>query len=69
MHAEWLVNMAAELRWCARRTMMSIGLAVGSLLCAVYVNQGAFGVGDYVLFVTYLEQVRRSSHSASIPRQ
>lgn len=57
MNAEWLVNLASELRWCARRTMMSLGLAVGSAICAYYVNQGTFTVGDFVLFVSYLEQV------------
>ena len=57
MYAEWLMNASAELRHSARRTMMSTGLAIGSLLCATYVNDGVFTVGDYVLFVSYLEQV------------
>ena len=55
--AEWLVGLSADLRNAARRTMMSLGLAVGSMLCASYVSEGTFTVGDYVLFVSYIEQV------------
>ena len=59
LEAEWLVQMSAELRWCARRTMMSLGLAIGSLVCVTYVNRGTFTVGDYALFVSYLQQVQQ----------
>lgn len=56
-NAEWLVSASADMRQAGRRTMMSLGLAIGSLLCAWYVQQGEHTVGDYVLFVSYLEQV------------
>ena len=59
MNAEWSMSAAANLRQAGRKTMMSLGLAVGSLLCAWYVQEGKFTVGDYVLFVAYLEQVSK----------
>jgi ATP-binding cassette subfamily B (MDR/TAP) protein 6 len=34
-----------------------VGLLVGSILCAQRIMDGSLGVGDFVLFITYLTQL------------
>ena len=55
--AEWHVTASLSLLNFLQKTMMSLGLLGGSLLCAWTVYTGRLTVGDYVLFVSYVEQL------------
>lgn len=40
-----------------QKTTMGIGLLSGSLICARNVYSGKLTVGDYILFISYVEQL------------
>ncbi len=55
--AEWMVNATMNMLNFIQKTIMSCGMLAGSLLCAWYIYNGKFTVGDYVLFTSYVEQL------------
>jgi ABC-type transport system involved in Fe-S cluster assembly fused permease/ATPase subunit len=56
---EWVTTASLNLLNSVQNLIISVGLLVGSLLCAWYVYQGMHGLtlGDYVLFATYIIQL------------
>ncbi|CAK8695552.1 unnamed protein product [Clavelina lepadiformis] len=55
--SEYLTNSSLVFLNFAQMIIINIGLLVGSLLCARYVIDGKFQIGDYVLFGTYIVQL------------
>ncbi|XP_062865489.1 ATP-binding cassette sub-family B member 6 [Trichomycterus rosablanca] len=54
---EWLTNASLALLNQTQNLIIGLGLLAGSLLCAYFVSEGKFQVGDYVLFGTYIIQL------------
>ncbi|KAK3530568.1 hypothetical protein QTP86_027931 [Hemibagrus guttatus] len=54
---EWLTNASLALLNQTQNLIIGLGLLAGSLLCAYFVTEGKFQVGDYVLFGTYIIQL------------
>lgn len=54
---EWLTNASLALLNQTQNLIIGSGLLAGSLLCAYFVSEGKFQVGDYVLFGTYIIQL------------
>lgn len=55
--AEFKVNASLALLNQTQNLIIGLGLLAGSLLCAYFVTEGKFTVGDYVLFGTYIIQL------------
>ena len=56
--SEWVATASLNLLNTAQNVVITLGLLVGSLLCAWYVfDDKGLTVGDYVLFATYLIQL------------
>ncbi|XP_066544680.1 ATP-binding cassette sub-family B member 6 isoform X2 [Amia ocellicauda] len=55
--SEWKVNASLALLNQAQNLIIGGGLLAGSLLCAYFVTENKFQVGDYVLFGTYIIQL------------
>ncbi|XP_066517827.1 ATP-binding cassette sub-family B member 6 [Hoplias malabaricus] len=54
---EWKTNASLALLNQTQNLIIGSGLLAGSLLCAYFVTEGKFHVGDYVLFGTYILQL------------
>ncbi|KAL1502510.1 hypothetical protein ABEB36_007644 [Hypothenemus hampei] len=55
---EYKANITLNFLHAGQNLIASVGLLVGSLLCAYYVvNTDEFNVGDYVLFASYIVQL------------
>ncbi|TTE66790.1 ATP-binding cassette sub-family B member 6, mitochondrial [Bagarius yarrelli] len=54
---EWLTGASLALLNQTQNLIIGLGLLAGSLLCAYFVTEGKFQVGDYVLFGTYVIQL------------
>lgn len=54
---EWLTNASLALLNQTQNVIIGSGLLAGSLLCAYFVSEGKFQVGDFVLFGTYIIQL------------
>ncbi|XP_077978664.1 ATP-binding cassette sub-family B member 6-like [Glandiceps talaboti] len=54
---EWQSLASLNFLNTAQNIIITIGLLIGSLLCAHYVVEGDMTVGDYVLFSTYIIQL------------
>ncbi|XP_072513309.1 ATP-binding cassette sub-family B member 6 [Salminus brasiliensis] len=54
---EWKTNASLALLNQTQNLIIGSGLLAGSLLCAYFVTEGKFQVGDYVLFGTYILQL------------
>lgn len=57
LHCEWLVSTSLSVLNFFQKTTMGIGLLSGSLICASNVYSGQLTVGDYILFISYVEQL------------
>ncbi|XP_028824899.1 ATP-binding cassette sub-family B member 6, mitochondrial [Denticeps clupeoides] len=55
--SEWKTNASLAFLNQTQNIIVGLGLLAGSLLCAHYVSEGKFQVGDYVLFGTYIIQL------------
>ncbi|MBN3314880.1 ABCB6 protein, partial [Atractosteus spatula] len=55
--SEWKVNASLALLNQTQNLIIGSGLLAGSLLCAYFVTENKFQVGDYVLFGTYIIQL------------
>lgn len=55
--SEWKSMSSLNVLNSAQNIIITLGLLVGSLLCAYRVTQGVLQVGDFVLFATYLVQL------------
>ncbi|XP_053327347.1 ATP-binding cassette sub-family B member 6 [Spea bombifrons] len=55
--SEWKVNATLALLNQTQNLIIGLGLLAGSLLCAYFVTENKFQVGDYVLFGTYIIQL------------
>ncbi|XP_030635947.1 ATP-binding cassette sub-family B member 6 isoform X2 [Chanos chanos] len=55
--SEWKTNASLALLNQTQNLIIGLGLLAGSLLCAYFVTEGKFKVGDYVLFGTYIIQL------------
>uniref|UniRef100_A0A671MA94 ATP-binding cassette sub-family B member 6 n=1 Tax=Sinocyclocheilus anshuiensis TaxID=1608454 RepID=A0A671MA94_9TELE len=55
--SEWKTNASLAFLNQTQNLIIGLGLLTGSLLCAYFVTEGKFQVGDYVLFVTYIIQL------------
>ena len=55
--SEWKSLSSLNVLNSAQNVIITIGLLVGSLLCAYRVTQGVLQVGDFVLFATYIIQL------------
>ncbi|XP_069472975.1 ATP-binding cassette sub-family B member 6 [Ambystoma mexicanum] len=55
--SEFKVNGSLALLNQTQNLIIGLGLLAGSLLCAYFVTEGKFKVGDYVLFGTYIIQL------------
>ncbi|XP_065894792.1 ATP-binding cassette sub-family B member 6-like [Dysidea avara] len=55
--SEWKSLASLNILNSAQNVIITIGFLSGSLLCAYRVKQGILGVGDYVLFATYILQL------------
>uniref|UniRef100_H3BEA4 ATP-binding cassette sub-family B member 6 n=2 Tax=Latimeria chalumnae TaxID=7897 RepID=H3BEA4_LATCH len=55
--AEWKTNASLALLNQTQNLIIGLGLLTGSLLCAYFVTENKFQVGDYVLFATYIVQL------------
>nr|XP_042698898.1 ATP-binding cassette sub-family B member 6 [Chrysemys picta bellii] len=55
--SEWKVNASLALLNQTQNLIIGLGLLAGSLLCAYFVTEKRFQVGDFVLFGTYIIQL------------
>ncbi|XP_039612390.1 ATP-binding cassette, sub-family B (MDR/TAP), member 6a [Polypterus senegalus] len=55
--SEWKVNASLALLNQTQNLIIGSGLLAGSLLCAYFVTENKFQIGDYVLFGTYIVQL------------
>ncbi|XP_075465737.1 ATP-binding cassette sub-family B member 6 [Ascaphus truei] len=55
--SEWKVNATLAMLNQTQNLIIGLGLLAGSLLCAYFVTENKFKVGDYVLFGTYIIQL------------
>ncbi|XP_051870229.1 ATP-binding cassette sub-family B member 6-like isoform X2 [Pristis pectinata] len=55
--AEWKTTASLPVLNQTQNAIISLGLLVGSLLCAYFVTEKKFQVGDFVLFGTYIIQL------------
>lgn len=55
--SEWKTNASLAFLNQTQNVIIGSGLLAGSLLCAYFVTEGKFQVGDYVLFGTYIIQL------------
>jgi len=55
--SEWKSLASLNVLNSAQNVIITIGLLTGSLLCAYRVKEGILGVGDFVLFATYILQL------------
>uniref|UniRef100_A0A8C9S3R4 ATP-binding cassette sub-family B member 6 n=1 Tax=Scleropages formosus TaxID=113540 RepID=A0A8C9S3R4_SCLFO len=55
--SEWKTNASLALLNQTQSLIIGLGLLAGSLLCAYFVTEKKFQVGDYVLFATYIIQL------------
>ncbi|XP_067843068.1 ATP-binding cassette sub-family B member 6 isoform X2 [Heptranchias perlo] len=55
--AEWKTSASLALLNQAQNVIIGLGLLTGSLLCAYFVTEKKFQVGDFVLFGTYIIQL------------
>ncbi|XP_042598481.1 ATP-binding cassette sub-family B member 6-like [Cyprinus carpio] len=55
--SEWKTNASLAFLNQTQNLIIGLGLLTGSLLCAYFVTEGKFQVGDYVLFGTYIIQL------------
>uniref|UniRef100_A0A8C0H7T7 ATP binding cassette subfamily B member 6 (LAN blood group) n=1 Tax=Chelonoidis abingdonii TaxID=106734 RepID=A0A8C0H7T7_CHEAB len=55
--SEWKVNASLALLNQTQNLIIGLGLLAGSLLCAYFVTEKTFQVGDFVLFGTYIIQL------------
>ena len=55
--SEWKSLSSLNVLNSAQNVIITIGLLVGSLLCAYRVTEGELKVGDFVLFATYIVQL------------
>ncbi|KAJ8282960.1 hypothetical protein COCON_G00054790 [Conger conger] len=55
--AEWKTNASLAFLNQTQNLIIGTGLLAGSLLCAYFVTENKFRVGDYVLFGTYIIQL------------
>ncbi|KAJ8255193.1 hypothetical protein GJAV_G00202070 [Gymnothorax javanicus] len=55
--AEWKTSASLALLNQTQNLIIGLGLLAGSLLCAYFVSENKFRVGDYVLFGTYIIQL------------
>ncbi|KAI8074014.1 P-loop containing nucleoside triphosphate hydrolase protein [Gongronella butleri] len=60
--ADWKSSISLNLLNLAQNAVISLGLLVGSVLCAWEVAQGRFTAGDYVTFNAYLNQLYSPLH-------
>ncbi|XP_048861851.1 ATP-binding cassette sub-family B member 6-like [Brienomyrus brachyistius] len=55
--SEWKTNASLALLNQTQNVIIGAGLLAGSLLCAYFVSEKKFQVGDYILFATYIIQL------------
>ncbi|RIA92197.1 hypothetical protein C1645_710937 [Glomus cerebriforme] len=55
--ADFKVSASLNMLNLSQNLVITIGLLAGCLLCAWKVTLGEFGVGDFILFVTYINQL------------
>uniref|UniRef100_A0A3Q2PYW5 ATP-binding cassette sub-family B member 6 n=1 Tax=Fundulus heteroclitus TaxID=8078 RepID=A0A3Q2PYW5_FUNHE len=55
--SEWMTQASLALLNQTQNLVIGSGLLAGSLLCAYFVTEGRFKVGDFVLFGTYIIQL------------
>ncbi|KAM4698649.1 ATP-binding cassette sub-family B member 6 [Rhinophrynus dorsalis] len=55
--SEWKVNATLAMLNQTQNLIIGLGLLAGSLLCAYFVTENKFKVGDFVLFGTYIIQL------------
>ncbi|CAG8487880.1 3260_t:CDS:10, partial [Acaulospora morrowiae] len=55
--AEYKVNSSLNLLNLSQNLVITLGLLSGCLVCAREVTKGVFTVGDFILFVTYINQL------------
>ena len=55
--ADYKVSASLNLLNLSQNLVITIGLLVGCLLCAWKVTRGEFKIGDFILFVTYINQL------------
>ena len=55
--SEWKSLASLNVLNSAQNVIITVGLLTGSLLCAYRVKEGILGVGDFVLFATYILQL------------
>ncbi|CAG8465457.1 14674_t:CDS:10 [Acaulospora colombiana] len=55
--SEYKVNSSLNLLNLSQNLVITVGLLSGCLMCAYEVTEGVFTVGDFVLFVTYINQL------------
>ncbi|XP_053554134.1 ATP-binding cassette sub-family B member 6 [Bombina bombina] len=55
--SEWKVNATLAMLNQTQNFIIGLGLLAGSLLCAYFVTENKFKVGDYVLFGSYIIQL------------
>ncbi|XP_029460875.1 ATP-binding cassette sub-family B member 6, mitochondrial [Rhinatrema bivittatum] len=55
--SEWKVNASLAMLNQTQNLIIGLGLLSGSLLCAYFVTENKFQVGDFVLFGTYIIQL------------
>ncbi|KAJ3259021.1 ATP-binding cassette sub- B member 6, mitochondrial [Chytriomyces hyalinus] len=56
-NADWKSSASLTLLNMAQNTVITVGLACGSLLCAGRVVGGELTVGDFIMFITYIVQL------------
>ncbi|KAJ3405361.1 Homocysteine S-methyltransferase 1 [Chytriomyces hyalinus] len=56
-NADWKSSASLTLLNMAQNTVITVGLACGSLLCAGRVVRGELTVGDFIMFITYIVQL------------
>jgi hypothetical protein len=55
--ADLVSQLSLKVLNCAQNFVITLGLLTGGLLCVARVVQGTLNVGDFVLFITYLQQL------------
>jgi len=55
--ADWVSQISLKILNSAQNFVIALGLLVGCLLCAKRIVDGQLNVGDFVLFITYLQQL------------
>ena len=55
--ADWVSQISLRILNSMQNVVITIGMLIGSLLCASKVSKGELGVGDFVMFIAYLQQL------------